>query len=275
VSNLLIGYVEKSNLLLKDTFEDKIKQNNLMLKNDINNSTTTNNNYVYNDINKLHALIDFKKDENKLVEDVKNPDVVDGDYASAKIDIDEQNINKDVETNELIDSIGENKKQSKFSSWLNTPLNKDDNISVDGSDYNSIHSNSPIKKSSYMANPNLYNYFDGILDNNFDKPSVVPTNKSSTIKNKDIKQMQQKKKTTLNKISEDNEEEDDNNESKPSKGRYDAFMNSLQSYDKLTPLKKEDKIIYQQLVGNKNKSKINAEGAIKKLRIKRQLLYPD
>ena len=349
-TNLLIGYVKNSNLLLENAFEERIKQNNLSIKSDINNSTTTNNNYLYNDINKLHALLDLKKDESKLVEDVNNPDVVDGDYASAKIDIDEQNINKDVENNELIESIGENydavnneavnneavnndvvnneqfesigdnKHTSLFTAWLNTPLNKNDNMSVDGSDFYSIHSSytPQIKKSQYMENPNqidhsvfadyipenkkdeinnkkndMFNFFDNILYRESNNPPVVTTNKSSKIKNKKIESepveqkielveqkiepvqqkvepMQQKKKIIQKKIIEE-----DNNDEKPSKGRYDAFMNSLQSYDKLTPLKKEDKIIYQQLMGNKNKSKINAEGAINKIRIKRQLLYPD
>ena len=138
--------------------------------------------------------------------------------------------------------------------------------------YDTKGKNKKDKNNNNHKQNGMFDYFDSILDNDFNKPSVVLSYKSSKIKDKKIEPMEQKVEPVQQKKKIIQKE---TNEEKPSKGRYDAFMNDLLSYDKLTPLKKEDKIIYQQLMGNKNRSKIDAEGAINKLRIKRQMLYPD
>ena len=130
-SNLLIGYVEKNNLLLKDTFEDKIKQNNLLLKNDINNSTSTTNNYMMQDMNALYGgfnniklylkqreenyiepkpkyedkYMAFKEDETERLRDEKDPDIETDPYAYEKITVDKSKITHDIEMIETEESL--------------------------------------------------------------------------------------------------------------------------------------------------------------------------
>ena len=130
MSNFLIGYVEKNNLLL----ENKINQTHLQLKNDINSTTTTNNNFMLQDMNTLYGGINnlklylkqqeeendkylqpkskhedkymaFKKDETERLRDEKDPYIETDPYAHEKLTVDNSKITHDIEVIETEESL--------------------------------------------------------------------------------------------------------------------------------------------------------------------------
>jgi hypothetical protein len=171
LENRLIGYVDQKNLLLKN----ESQQNNLNLKNDINTTTNNHIHNVYNDLTRVDTiskyLLQSQKDENKLLDDAKKPNLLNDPYVDAELEIDNSDINHDIEKVELLDSL---KKEPKLDKTLLISKSNSDDIEVDSNDMrkkqldemNKHHEESKVMHNTgnFIIKNNLFGKSDNFMD---------------------------------------------------------------------------------------------------------------
>ena len=171
LENRLIGYVDQKNLLLKN----ESQQNNLNLKNDINTTTNNHIHNVYNDLTRVDTiskyLLQSQKDENKLLDDAKKPNLLNDPYVDAELEIDNSDINHDIEKVELLDSL---KKEPKLDKTLLISKSNSDDIEADSDDMrkkqldemNKHHGEKKVmhKTGYFMIKNNLFGKSDNLMN---------------------------------------------------------------------------------------------------------------